>query len=138
MLLPNTTATMALNIARLLNCAQSDRDELNALLDEHMIADDSDTDLTSDDDFGHDSSDDEQNFDFRDNDFDTAMATADSLDSTEIVMDVAEDELKKSTAFRYVACIVLVDVSVFIVTVFVAINYVVIHPVCLPISQSLH
>ena len=93
---------MALNIARLLNCAQSDRDELNALLDEYMVADDSDTDSTSDDDFGHDSSDDEQDFDFRDNDFDTAMATADSLDSTEIVMDVAEDELKKSTAFRYV------------------------------------
>ena len=92
---------MALEIAKLINCGESDRDNINSLLEEYLFEndDESDTDTDSDVCIGE-SSDENDDIDERRNGYDNAMDMA--AEDEEIVLDSAEEELAVVNRFRYV------------------------------------
>ena len=90
---------MALEIARLLNTGITDwdRDGINDLIAEYMHADgtsDTESELTDE------PVESDEDGDMRENDFDEAMAAA--ANAPDIVLQDADQELDKATAFRYV------------------------------------
>ena len=96
--LPCWDLKMASEIARLYNSGfcDDDRDELAALLEEYMGEEDSErsgSDSEVDDSIV--SSDEEADFDLRQNDFDAAMVHANG--AVDIVVDTREEELRKAT-----------------------------------------
>ncbi|KAI0211495.1 hypothetical protein LSAT2_003674 [Lamellibrachia satsuma] len=90
---------MALEIAKLINCGESDRDNIDSLLEEYLFEndDESDTDTDSDVCIGE-SSDENDDINERRNGYDNAMDMA--AEDEEIVLDSAEEELAVVNRFR--------------------------------------
>lgn len=91
---------MALNVTKLLNSTETDRNQINILLVEHLLencSDGNDTNL----DFKHESSDEKQDFDFCSNGYDTAMEMTSG--SVETVL----DELKRPLTLGTCICLPL-------------------------------
>ena len=107
---------MALELARLINCdvADSDREKIDNLLEEYMCGNDDEPDSDSDV-CNASSSDEDDHFDDRRNDFDDAMEVA--AKSEDIVFDAVDEELAKVTSFRYVHLQLLCALSKFIYNV---------------------
>ena len=83
---------MAFNVAKLLNSDASDRAQIDSLIEEYFlveVTDKSKVDDDEDDNFAHYITD----FDFRQNNYNTAMQVADR--SVETVSDSPDEELRK-------------------------------------------
>ena len=92
---------MALELAKLINCdvANSDQENLDRLLEEYMCGGSDESESDTDECNGR-SSDEDDLFDDRRNDFDDAMLVA--AESDDIVLDSVDEELAKVNRFRYV------------------------------------
>lgn len=93
---------MALELARLINCdvANSDRENIDRLLEEYMCGGGDESDSESDtEECNGMSSDEEDLFDDTRNDFDDAMVVAAESDD---VLDSLDEEMAKVNSFRYV------------------------------------
>ena len=84
---------MAFNVAKLLNSDESDRAQIDSLIEEYFleeVTDESEVDDDEDDNFANYITDEDDDFDFRQNDYDTAMQVADR--SEEMVSDSPDEE----------------------------------------------
>ena len=96
---------MALELAKLINCdvANSDQENLDRLLEEYMCGGSDESESDTDECNGR-SSDEDDLFDDRRNDFDDAMPMfmLVAAESDDIVLDSLDEELAKVNRFRYV------------------------------------
>ena len=87
---------MAFNVAKLLNSDASDRAQIDSLIEEYFlveVTDKSKVDDDEDDNFAHYITDEDDDFDFRQNNYNMAMQVADR--SVETVSDSPDEELRK-------------------------------------------
>jgi len=87
---------MAFNVAKLLNSDTSDRAQIDSLIEEYFLeeaTDESEADDDEDYNFASYITDEDDDFDFRQNDYDTAMQVAGR--SIETVSDSPDEELRK-------------------------------------------
>ncbi|KAI0220107.1 hypothetical protein LSAT2_028353, partial [Lamellibrachia satsuma] len=90
---------MAFNVARLLNSDESDRAQIDSLVEEYFLEDLTDgSEEDEDANFANYETDENDDFDFRQNDYDTAMEVANR--SVETVSDSPDEELRKAKKFR--------------------------------------
>ena len=93
---------MAFNVARLLNSDESDRAQIDSLVEEYFLEDLTDgSEEDEDANFANYETDENDDFDFRQNDYDTAMEVANR--SVETVSDCPDEELRKAKKFRYLS-----------------------------------